>query len=576
METKYETKYSDDFQVSLLNSALDTPLRSSYIHRRLSLFSDDPNIRRLQASVRKDCLKINKKMMKQRQNMLSVKNLSRRKQKQIAAVDRVGKVASTLGVSREIAEQSLEMKKAEEQRKKDREDQLDKKLNMIMTEILSMKTAMKKDENEQTELILAKIDEIEKRRKLEEKVAKVEKPKVEKLTFSEQTQVFIESMSQDKTFVIHMNVVEAIVKLGSATLKQTLNYIGMGNYETNVRVRLYRFIQDWSKSLLTALKEMLMRPAGIGFKMGKMLFSALNPSQIPDIFYAMVKDIVYFVLGFVIIYVQFKVIIATVMLFDFMFGTGMTQYVSVILEELMHFCYTSFMDGVKLMWRTCSYIFLGSDPIEKSDTATDILRSDKRLWYVMRGFINQMTQMLEPLWVDFRNDKGVKPVFDWLGERWGEASAIWGWLKEMAGLVVEVVKKGAKFAANAFFNVGKTIAGGAKQYLPSPTMPDFGAISDNISNQVGGMTDTLKGAFWGIFKSTDALPAPSGAMLRPYTALTACGMLGITKAQFDALQNKKMVQYANNNPLSGVELVHVVYHANRELKNQYNGPTLRF
>ena len=205
METKYETKYSDDFQDSLLNSALDTPLRSSYIHRRLSLFSDDPNIRRLQASVRKDCLKINKKMMKQRQNMLSVKNLSRRKQKKIAAVDRVGKVASTLGVSREMSEQSLEMKKAEEQRKKEKEDQLDKKLNMIMTEILSMKTAMKKDENEQTELILAKIDEIEKRRKLEEKVAKVEKPKVEKLTFSEQTQVFIESMSQDKTFVIHMN-----------------------------------------------------------------------------------------------------------------------------------------------------------------------------------------------------------------------------------------------------------------------------------------------------------------------------------------------------------------------------------
>lgn len=576
METKYETKYSDDFQNSLLNSALDAPLRSSYISRRLSLFSDDPNIRRLQASVRKDCLKIDKKMMKQRQNMLSVKNLSRRKQKLIAAVDKVNRVASALGVSREMSEQRLEMKETEERRKKDRQDQLDKKLDMMLTEILSVKTAMKKNENEQTELILAKIDEIEKRRKLEEKNAQIQKTPVAKVTFTEQSQMFIESMSQDKTVFIHMQVVESAVKLGSATLKQTLNYIGMGNYETSIRARLYQFIQDWSKSLLTALKEMLLRPAGIGFKMGKMLFSIPNPSQIPDIFSDMVKDIMYFVLGFVILYVQFKVLLATVMLFDFMFGTGMYEYVSVILKELIHFCYTSFMDGVKLMWRTVSYIFLGSDPIKKTETAKEILRSDKRLWYVMRGFIDQMTELLKPLWSDFRNDEGVKPIFDKIESWWSEASAIWEWLREMAGIVVEVVKTGAKAAARAFVNVGKSIAGGAKKYLPSPEMPDFEGITENIVEQVQGMTGTLKNFFG--FSSSNALPGPSGMALRPYTALTVCGVLGITKARFDALQNQKMVKYANNNPLSDVELVHVIYHAKKELTQPLltNGPTLRF
>lgn len=576
METKYETKYSDDFQSSLLNSALDAPLRSSYISRRLSLFSDDPNIRRLQASVRKDCLKINKKMMKQRQNMLSVKNLSRRKQKLIAAVDKVNRVASALGVSREMSEQRLEMKETEERRKKDREDQLHKKVDMMLTEILSVKTAMKKNENEQTELILAKIDEIEKSRKLEEKNAQIEKTPMVKLTFTEQSQMFIESMSQDKTVFIHMQVVESAVKLGSATLKQTLNYVGMGNYETSIRARLYQFIQNWSKSLLTALKEMLLRPAGIGFKMGKMLFSIPNPSQIPDIFSDMVKDIMYFVLGFVILYVQFKVLLATVMLFDFMFGTGMYEYVSVILKELIHFCYTSFMDGVKLMWRTVSYIFLGSDPIKKTETAKEILRSDKRLWYVMRGFIDQMTELLKPLWSDFRNDEGVKPIFDKVESWWSEASAVWQWLREMAGIVAEVVKTGVKAAARAFVNVGKTIAGGAKQYLPSPEMPDFEGITESIVGQVEGMTGTFKNFFG--FSSSNALPGPSGMTLRPYTALTVCGVLGITKAQFDALQNQKMVKYANNNPLSDVELVHVIYHAKKELTQPLlmNGPTLRF
>jgi hypothetical protein len=380
--------------------------------------------------------------------------------------------------------------------------------------------------------------------------------------------MFIEGLSQDNTFVIHMNVIESAVKLGSSSLKQTLNFIGIGSYETNVRVKFYEFIQYWSKSLLTAVKEMLIRPAGIGFKMGKILFSFTNPSQIPDIFYAMLKDIMYFVLGFVVIYVQFKALLATVMLFDFMFGTGMTEYVNAILKELIHFCYTSFMDGVKLIWRTVSYIFMGTDPIKKSDTATDILRSDKRLWYVMRGFIDQMTQILEPLWADFRNDEGVKPIFDKIGGWMSDISAVWEWLKEMAGIAVEIVVEGVKAGVKAFVDVGRAIAGGARKYLPKPDV-DLNAIGNKISEQIDGMTGSFSSAFWGVFKSRDALPAPSDAMLRPYTVLTACTALGITKAQFDAMQNQKLVKYANNNPLSGVELIHVVYHANRELNKPY-------
>lgn len=568
METKYETKFNDDFNKTLLNTAIGAPLQSSYINRRLSLVSDDPNIRRLQASVRKDCLRINKQMMKQRQNMLSVKNLSRRKQKQLATVDKVSRLASAMDISREMAQQRLELREADVRRGVEKDKQLNKKIDMIMTEILSMKTDMKKDKNNQTELILAKIDEIEKSRKQEEKIAKIEKPKMAKLTFTDQTQMFIDSMSQDKTFAIHMNVVESAVKLGSSSLKQTLNFIGMGNYETNVRVKLYEFIQYWSRSLLTALKEMLVRPAGIGFKMGKILFSFTNPAQIPDIMYDIVKDIMYFVLGFIILYVQFKMLLATVLIFDYMFGTGMSAYVKVILKELLHFCYTSFMDGVKLIGRTLSYLFFGADPIKKTDTVSDIMRSDKRLWYVMRGFISQIKQILKPLWADFRNDEGIKPLFDTVGGWMSEAQAVWTWLKESAGIVIEIVKKGAKFAAGVVIDLSKTIAGGAKQYLPAPEMPDFSAISDNIINKVDGMAGTFKNTFFGVFSSSGALPAPTG-MLRPYSVITACTALGITKAQFDALQNQKMVKYANANPLSGVELVHVVYHANKELKRPY-------
>ena len=246
-----------------------------------------------------------------------------------------------------------------------------------------------------------------------------------------------------------------------------------------MRVKLYEVIQYWSKSLLRAVKEMLVRPASIGFKMGKIVFSLPNPSQIPDIFRDMVKDIMYFVFGFMVIYIQFKAILAIVMLFDFMFGTGLAKYANAVLKELIHFCYTSFMDGVKLMYRTGSYIFFGSDPIKKTETTADILCSDKRMWYVMRGFIDQVTQLLQPLWADFRNDEGVKLFSDKVENWWSDASAIWEKLRQMAGLVVEVVKKGAQFAAKAFVNVSRTIASCAKKYLPKPDI-DMAAFADQI------------------------------------------------------------------------------------------------
>ena len=73
METKYETKYSDEYNSAVLDTAADAPLKSSYVKRRLSLFSDDPSIRRLQASVRQECLQMNKELMRQKKEMLSIK-----------------------------------------------------------------------------------------------------------------------------------------------------------------------------------------------------------------------------------------------------------------------------------------------------------------------------------------------------------------------------------------------------------------------------------------------------------------------------------------------------------------------
>lgn len=564
METKYETKYSDDLNDAVLNCAVDAPLTSSFVKRRMSAFSDDPLKRRLQAAVRQECLKMSKKLLKERQAMLSTKRLSRRKQKKLEAVDRVARLASFMDISEEEAQRLIDTKKdaieKESKRQEDKESRLEIMLNNVLAEVNEVKTMMKEQR-----VIHEKIDEI---------LAKpTEKQNVDlKLTFTDQTQKLFDDLRETNTFFIHMGVVEAVLQFGTATLKETANVVGLRHYKTNYIEIFYDFIKKWSKSLITALKDLLIRPAGMGFKLGKMLLSVTNPGAIPGIIWDIMKDLIFFLMGFAVIWIQFEVLSAMVVFFDLTFGTGIRSYVLIILEEYAHFCYTAFVDGLKLIPRLVGYLCFGIDAPDGSKTAVEILRSDERLFYISTAFIEQLKSIVRPLINDFKNDKWIKPVIDASSSFFGSVYQIWQWLKESAGIVVEVVVNVAKAGAGVVVDLAKAIGTKGTKLLEAGNIGD---IPGMMKSSVDELTSTVWNGIRGVFSSTPALEAP---MMRPYTALTACAVLGITKTQFDNMQNKKMVHYANNNPLSAIELIHIVYHAKNELNQSLltNNPTLRF
>jgi len=528
----------------------------------MSAFSDDPLKRRLQAAVRQECLQMSKKLLKERQAMLSTKRLSRRKQKKLEAVDRVARLASFMDISREEAQSLMDAREdateKESKRQEDKESRLEAMLSNVLAEVNEMKTTMK-----QTVI----------RKKMDEVLAKpTEKQKIQKVTFTDQTQKLFDDLRETNTVFIHMKVVEAALKLGTATLKETANVVGLGHYKTNYIETFYDFIKKWSKSLITSLKDLLIRPAGMGFKLGKMLLSVTNPGAIPGIMWDIMNDLIFFLMGFAVIWVQFEVLAAMVVFFDLTFGTDIRSYVLIILEEYTHFCYTAFMDGLKLIPRLIGYLCFGIDAPDGSKTAVEILRSDERLFYVATALIEQMKSIVHPLVNDFKNDKWIKPVIDGTSSFFGSVYQIWLWLKESAGIVIEIVINVAKAGAAAVVDLAKAIGTNGTKFLEAGNIGD---IPGMMKSSVDELTSTVWNGITGVFSSTQALGAP---MLRPYTALTACAVLGVTKSQFDNMQNQKMVQYANNNPLSAIELIHVVYHAKKELSQPLltNGPTLRF
>lgn len=561
METKYETKYSDKLDDAVLNCAVDAPLTSSFMKRRMSAFSDDPLKRRLQAAVRQECLQMSKKLLKERQAMLSTKRLSRRKQKKLEAVDRVARLASFMDISREEAQSLIDARKnaieKESKRQEDKESRLEAMLSNVLAEVNEMKTTIEQ------KVIRKKMDEV---------LAKpTERQKIQKVTFTDQTQKLFDDLRETNTFFIHMGVVEAALQIGTATLKETANVVGLGHYRTNYIETFYDFIKKWSKSLITSLKDLLIRPAGMGFKLGKMLLSVTNPGAIPGIMWDIMKDLIFFLMGFAVIWVQFEVLVAMVVFFDLTFGTDIRSYVLIILEEYTHFCYTAFMDGLKLIPRLIGYLCFGVDAPDGSQTAVELLRSDERLFYVATALIDQLKSIVRPLINDFKNDKWIKPVIDGTSNFFGSVYQIWLWLKESAGIVVEVVIKVAKAGAGVVVDLAKAIGTKGTKLLEAG---NIGEIPGMMKSSVDELTSTVWNGITGVFSSTPALEAP---MLRPYTSLNVCAVLGVTKTQFDSMQNQKMVHYANNNPLSAIELIHVVYHAKNELRQSLiANPTLRF
>ena len=509
---------------AVIDTARDAPLRSSSTTNPELL--DDPFERKLQLEVRLECLRRSEQLEKERNNMLK-KDLSKRKQKQLERVDRVARLASFMDISKEDAQKLIDAKNAMDN-------------GSIQEQMLQVQRALERIEqqlgtgNEEQITILKQVEDLKK--------SQTSGSPRRKITFTQQTQAFFQDLQENQTAFVYLRLVETASKFGFATLKQYANTVGLANSSrVNFLETLHDFIRAWSKSLLTSLKDLLYRPAHIGLNIGKIFASITNPSKITEILSDMIKDVIFFTIGFLVALIQFKALAAMVLFFDLLFGTNMHSYVLVVLNEYVHFCYTSFMDGLKLIPRMLGYFFFGGSASTK--TGVELWRSDERLFYVVTSLVDMVRDLMEPIWDEIQNDTWIKPVISQVSSFFGSVYKIWEWLKESAGVVVEIVVETVKAAASAAVDLGKTITAG---------------IPEMITTGI----DSLKSRMSSIF----GYPLMLGGPAQVHTVFTACSVLGITKARFDQLQNQRMVRYVNNNSLTDFELIHVVYHAKKELQ----------
>ena len=510
---------------AVLDTARGAPLRSSYTTDRE--LSDDPLQRKIQIEVRLECLRMSKQL-RDEQNAMLEKNLSKKKQKQLAGVDRVARLASFMDISKEDAQKLIDAKNAMDN-------------GSIQEQMLQVQRALKRIEqqlgtgNKEQITILKQVEDLKK--------SQTSGPPRPKITFTQQTQAFFQDLQENQTVFVYMRLVETASKFGFATLKQYANTVGLANSSrVNFLETFHDFIRAWSKSLLTSLKDLLYRPAHIGLNIGKIFASATNWSKITEILSDTIKDVIFFTMGFLLALIQFKALAAMVLFFDLLFGTNMHSYVLVVINEYVHFCYTSFKDGLFLIPRMLGYFFFGGSASTK--TGVELWRSDERMFYAVTSLVDMVRDLMQPIWDEFQNDTWIKPVIAHMSSFFGSVYKIWEWLKESAGVVVEIVVETVKAAASAAVDLGKTITAGRPEMITTGI-------------------DSLKSSMSSIFVGS---PPMLGGPAQVHTVFTACSVLGITKARFDQLQNQRMVRYVNNNSLTDFELIHVVYHAKKELQ----------
>ena len=454
-----------------------------------------------------------------------------------------------MDISKKEAQRLIDARKESAEQKKNDQSRLEAKIDEL-TSIIK-KQSVQQDENS------LRIDKVLKY--IQQKPITKQK----NVTMTDQARNLFESFTKEDDFFVHSEALEMLCMLAANPITRGIGYFKTKDFGRD----LFNFIKLWTRSALNVIKQVVLRPIKIGFKMLKVVSKGLTLdfASVSEIIMSIMRDCTFLIFATFIMFIQFQCIEYSVMALDAILGSSYSEYVHTITSEYMNFLSSLIVDAFMLGPRILGYLIFGTDDLTGTETTKQILQSDMKLWYIVRGFMNQVFFIIKPVIKALTDSKAVRPFFEkgaWFYEK---VSLIFNYLVKLASASIEAVVKTAAAGKKLLTMVGSA----AYKKILEIGMPDLPKLAGSFPETVKSLTSGITNRLWGMASTSNALPAPS---LRPYTALTACGILGITKAQFDKLQNKKMVQYANDHPLNALELYHVVYHAHREM----NSPTLRF
>lgn len=398
------------------------------------------------------------------------------------------------------------------------------------------------------------------------------------LTVDKLDQILGDDYETVEPMMVHLRLMEELTRAATMPVKAVLSMVNISSpgFDTSIA----DIIRAWFVSTVNAAWQLFKFDVAAGWNAGKTIFSIPKIvfggfNDVADAFGATVKNLMYFSAVMILIVAQFEAFKVFIVAMDYVFGSDYGSLAATLCDQYVQFLQDTFYDSLMMIPNMFCYIIFGFDSFEKSPEGIVAgLKSSQRIWYIVRGVIDVCWNLIARVIQGLMSKRTIKFMYDGTT---GGIGTIWNIIKMLSSQASEwaaAAAEAAAAAAEAARQAAEELANAAIAKLT----PVFLELSDAVKNGLGNLVGKMYAALpW----SGTATAGAIGTGLRPYTALTVCGLLGITKAQFDNLENKELVNYVNKTPLNDFGLVHAVYHTHRELCKRprlalQDKPKLRF
>lgn len=382
------------------------------------------------------------------------------------------------------------------------------------------------------------------------------------LTVDKLDQILGDDYETVEPMMVHLRLMEELTRAATMPVKAVLSMVNISSpgFDTSIA----DIIRAWFVSTVNAAWQLFKFDVGAGWNAGKTIFSIPKIvfggfNDVADAFGATVKNLMYFSAVMILIVAQFEAFKVFIVAMDYVFGSDYASLAASLCDQYVQFLQDTFYDSLMMIPNMFCYIIFGFDSFEKSPEGIVAgLQSSQRIWYIVRGVIDVCWNLIARVLKGLMSKRTIKFMYDGATGSIGKLWSIIQFLSSQASEFAAAAAAQAAAAAEAARQAAEALANAAIAKLT----PVFLELSDSVRNGLGNLVGKLQAALpW----SGTATAGAIGTGLRPYTAFTVCGLLGITKAQFDNLENKEFVNYVNKTSLNDFGLVHAVYHTHREL-----------
>ena len=353
--------------------------------------------------------------------------------------------------------------------------------------------------------------------------------------------------------------IEVYLQTGEDLLTLILSPIGDGYAKDN----FLRFFKNFIKSSLTASMDIIFSGFKIGRDLIRSILSIPTPSKAFDHLWNVFKQITSLIVSIIVAYMSISCIWGIAYSIDTIFSTTYSNYVSITMEELAMFAESFVIDTISLIPKLLVYIFSGKD-YTKGMGVKELWKSNSKIFWICRQILDVLFNLLKDS--VFRIFKGLsdipimKDIFSFLGDVWTVGTEVWVWVTDNFNAVLNTAKERAAEIARLVLALTEQL----KKFSKSIDFQEIKNLPYNLYDGVknaAGSIGNMPGKIRQLITGTDTLKLPG-----LYDAYHVAKTLNVSMDELKKHPNKKLVKYALNNTMNKLQLLHVVYHLQAQVR----------